>query len=371
MARDDRAELNVRPSRQSSTGHRRHSRRHHGHRRRDSFPGKFYVELMRRLRAHNLGRPGSDLSTPHTRRSSRDHSIFAGKPGSRNYNLIAHRWQPGREIGRGAFSSVISATDVRTNELVAVKIGKGRRGMSMLRTENRVYEALEDLGKGNEIQECRFFGMWGTMRVLVLELLGPSVLRLKQERGGMLSLRRVLRIAIGANRALKNLHDAGYLHRDIKPENLLTGRYDSDRVYVVDFGTAKHFLNALQDKDRRPFGLTDRLVGDLEYASVNCMTGNEPSFRDDFISLGYSIISLCKGRLPWQQVLPSSKSGRTGYYLRMKERTTLRELCRGTCPEIRQFFDYVESLRFSNRVDHRFVHDLLRGGLYRHYGEIY
>jgi len=43
---------------------------------------------------------------------------------------------------------------------------------------------------------------------------------------------------------IKFVHSRGVLHRDIKPDNFLIGRKQYiDRIYMIDFGLAKKFIN--------------------------------------------------------------------------------------------------------------------------------
>lgn len=296
-------------------------------------------------------------------------SSFARRGSSELRGMIAARWIPGEKIGEGGFGMVISAKDVKYGNIVAVKFVKDNRNAYMLEKEMKVYEALRN-GRATEgVVRCKYFGPWRSGQVLVLPMLGPSLRSLKREHGGIISLRRILRIAISANRAIKSVHDVGYLHRDVKPENFLTEKNNSTKVYLVDFGMAKVFSRALRDRNTRPGDLNDRLVGDLHYASISSMQGREPSFRDDFVSLGYTLIYLCKGQLPWQRNTPRDRKKFQAYCLQMKVQTSIADLCSGTCSEVTEFFRYVESLRFTSRVDHHYVESLFAHALYRVFEE--
>ena len=41
-------------------------------------------------------------------------------------------------------------------------------------------------------------------------------------------------------KAVKSVHDIGYIHRDIKPENF---RIHNNEAFLVDLGSSKPFLN--------------------------------------------------------------------------------------------------------------------------------
>lgn len=52
------------------------------------------------------------------------------------------------------------------------------------------------------------------------------------------------------------------------------------------------------------------MVGTIKFSSINTMLGLEYSRRDDLISLGYTLIYLLKGTLPWFSLQITDKKER-------------------------------------------------------------
>lgn len=98
--------------------------------------------------------------------------------------------------------------------------------------------------------------------------------------------------------ALKLMHAKGFLHRDIKPENFVIGTEGSHHnVYVIDFGLSKKYLD--QNNNHISEEINKGLVGTARYTSINSHKGFEQSRRDDLEALGYVLIYLARGELPW------------------------------------------------------------------------
>lgn len=101
--------------------------------------------------------------------------------------------------------------------------------------------------------------------------------------------------------ALELMHGKGFLHRDIKPENFVIGTEGNHHnIYIIDFGLSKKYID-LNNK-HIPEDNNKGLVGTARYTSINSHKGVEQSRRDDLEALGYVLIYLAKGELPWQNL---------------------------------------------------------------------
>ena len=152
-----------------------------------------------------------------------------------------------------------------------------------------------------------------------------------------------------------------YVHRDIKPENFMVG-YDK-QVYLIDFGLAQCF----RDHDTQmhlPLTTGHHLVGTVRYTSINSHLGIQQARRDDLESLGYTLLYLLHGKLPWQGISNRNCSRHLAAVLRKK-----KDLCNGSCDSVTvssplvKFIQYAHSLAFEDRPDYNYLHSLL-GKLY-------
>lgn len=42
---------------------------------------------------------------------------------------------------------------------------------------------------------------------------------------------------------MKNVHDCGVVHRDLKPENILVGKDSVNKIFLVDYGVSKIYVD--------------------------------------------------------------------------------------------------------------------------------
>ena len=120
-----------------------------------------------------------------------------------------------------------------------------------------------------------------------------------------------------------------HLHRDLKPNNFAIGTGSrSNVIYIIDFGLSKSFKDKLTGK-HIPFRDNKQITGTIRFASINAHSGMEQARRDDLESLGYVLIYLIRGLLPWQNLPKVDQKRKNDLILQSKINTSVDRLCTG------------------------------------------
>jgi len=88
--------------------------------------------------------------------------------------------------------------------------------------------------------------------------------------------------------------------------------------------------------------------------------GIEQSRRDDLEALGYVLLYLGKGSLPWQGLKAQSKKQKYERIGEKKMATPVEVLCKGFPSEFATYLNYTKSLRFDDKPDYAYLRKLLR-----------
>jgi len=224
--------------------------------------------------------------------------------------------------------------------------------------EAKVYELFNNEYAG--IPRIYGHGLDGDCYVMIMETLSSSLQDLLTE--SIFPLKAVLIVAVQALAHLEYIHSKSHIHGDLKPSNFLLGSSNKrNQVFIIDFGLAKQYR---YPKTGKHIPLTEKngFHGTPRYASVHTHEGIAPSRRDDVESLGYVLIYLLKGKLPWQAVPPSAKretkkQKRKRIY-EMKRNMPPEELCKDLPEEFALYMKISRSLRFKEAPDYEYLKNI-------------
>jgi serine/threonine protein kinase len=213
-------------------------------------------------------------------------ALFEDRSGERfgDYRLL-------RRLGRGNFSEVYLAEEMRERREVAIKLLQtpltNREHVRAFLNEARSFRlkhphivSLLDIGISE--QDLPF---------LVMEYVAGGTMRGRYPKGTQVSLHRVISHTKQIASALQYAHDRQLIHRDVKPENMLW-RAD-DAVLLSDFGLVEvaHASSSLNP--------SEQVGGTLPYMAPEQFQG-KPRAASDQYALAVVVYEWMAGARPFQ-----------------------------------------------------------------------
>jgi tetratricopeptide (TPR) repeat protein len=196
-------------------------------------------------------------------------------------------------IGRGGMGEVYRATDLHTDDLVAVKALSSAavaRDPEILERFVHEGQALRQLNHPNIVRMITAVEEAG-QHYLVMEYMPGGSLADLLEKQKCLPTGQVMEIALDLADALTRAHRLGIIHRDLKPANVLLAEDGSPRL--SDFGIA-HMAESPR------LTQTGVLVGTVDYLSPEVCQGERSDERADIWAFGVMLFQLLTGRLPFE-----------------------------------------------------------------------
>lgn len=272
-----------------------------------------------------------------------------------NNHELLKRFDILEKIGGGSFGQIFKVKDKSTNEVLAMKIEKKREGKQIMVL--REYQIMKDFKNEMGFAQTHSYLKNDEYHYLVMSYLGPNLETLKLSSGGNFSLKTALMVGHQIIERIQAFHKMNYLHRDIKPENFVIGCSPNDtNIYLIDFGLSRSFIS--EDGHHIPFKDKKGMVGTARYVSINTHLGYEQSRRDDLESIGYILIYLAKGSLPWQNLPAKNKEEKYEKILDIKRKTTIEELCHNLPKKFNDYFNYVKNLAFKATPNYDYIKEL-------------
>jgi predicted Ser/Thr protein kinase len=222
--------------------------------------------------------------------------IEAGDPvkaPTASHSLLSCRYFLEEEIGRGSYSVVFRARDLRptpmregTAELVAIKqLRAEQRGTPWARARlAREFQQLHRLCHPGIVRvfdlHCDADACFMSMEFIA----GQTVSKWMQTQR---DLSAVLKLLESCCAALAHAHEAGVAHGDLKPTNVMV--LPDGTAKLIDFGSA---LSATEDATARP---APDVTATLLYASPQVLAGKRAEPRDDVFSLACIVYAILTG----------------------------------------------------------------------------
>lgn len=264
-----------------------------------------------------------------------------------NYKLI-------KKIGSGSFGEVYLTEDKIGNQYAA-KI-ESNAEKQRLKAEYNIYKKV--LNNKTIVGIPRVYNYIETTNynILIMELLGKSLENIYDDNGREMGNSTLFKLALDMLHVIERFHSKGFIHRDIKPNNFLFNKHKPyDTLYLMDFGLSKNYINKGKHIDIK---FERSLIGTARYASLNIHWGIEPSRRDDIESIGYVLIYLAKGRLPWQGLKADKKKTQIEKIGEKKLVVTTEKLCEDLPPCFFAYLDYCKKLKFEEKPDYEHLKNL-------------
>lgn len=123
------------------------------------------------------------------------------------------------------------------------------------------------------------------------------------------------------------------------------------------------------------------MIGTARFASINTHLGMEQSRRDDMESLGYLLVYLLTGNLPWQGIKAKTKTEKYAKIYNIKSKSVPSDICKFLAgmfldtinlkylfnykDEFITYFDYVRSLQFQEIPKYDYLRGLFKKVFHR------
>ena len=270
--------------------------------------------------------------------------------------LIFKKYKILNLISDGTFGQIYLAVNSK-NEKFAMKTEKNESKYHLLQQEGYHLFSLKGLG----IPKIVSFGKLKNYTILIEEFLGQSLQDFFLYNQDKLTIRDKCLISIQLIDRIKYLHSKTLIHRDIKPSNFLFGINDPNVIYLTEFRFCSKYKSSKTGKHILP-GVKGTFTGSLKYSSANAQRGMQQCRRDDLESIGYTILFLFKGKLPWEMDNYEDLSlSEKEIYLKtykMKKFMPIDKLCKGCPKELEDYFKYVRALKFEEEPNYIFLKNL-------------
>jgi len=194
---------------------------------------------------------------------------------------------------RSGMASIFRATDLRTDQTVALKIPHPEMEADVVLYDR--FKREQDIGqKLNHPNVMKVLTDDHHSQIyMAMEWVEGRLLREIIREKGKLPVERAMRFAARIADALEYIHSHGVVHRDLKPENIMVN--GADEIKLIDFGIAGN-----EGSRRLTFAKLSQLMGTPDYISPEQVKGKRGDGRSDIYALGVMLYEMLTGKVPFE-----------------------------------------------------------------------
>ncbi|EGR34530.1 protein kinase domain protein [Ichthyophthirius multifiliis] len=195
-------------------------------------------------------------------------------------------------LGSGQYGKVYKALNVRTNNLVAIKVVKVEKFKEVPKLEEFTMNEIQTLARINNPYIVKFIEMLKTKNnyYFVYEYCNGGTLEDVINTQKYLPEHEALKIFKQLVAAFTSIVKNNIMHRDIKPANILL---HNGQVKLADFGFCKGLAH--------PQDMSSTMVGSPIYMAPEILTGHDYSIKADIWSLGCVLYEMLYGECPYEE----------------------------------------------------------------------
>lgn len=195
-------------------------------------------------------------------------------------------------LGRGGFSLVFAALDLRGGQQVALKFinPEQMRGLGRVRRIEREFEVAQKLRHPGLVR-LHSLEKWRGISFMVMDLVEGNTLSARVAESGALDWAEAAPIIKQLLAVLGCIHNHGAVHRDIKPSNIIITA--TGQAVLLDLGLTREL------DDLQKTASTGELVGSPHYLPPELLLGQSAGPASDVYQLGLVVYFLLGGRHPF------------------------------------------------------------------------
>ena len=251
-------------------------------------------------------------------------------------NIINNKFKIIKKIGEGSFGIVFKGENINTKEGVAIKLELEKS--KVLNNEAKILKYLSSLSC---VPKIKWFGAFQQHRFIVMQLLGISLLEY-MDINKQTTLYKCIEIFEKLINIIDDIHSKGIVYKDIKPENFMFDLNNSN-IYIIDFGLATSYIG--NNNQHIEENMDGHYTGTIRYSSIFIHKGYNHSRRDDLIAIGYMMLYLYNGNLPWMGLEEQDLKKRYNLIQIIKEKELENNI-------FSQYFKDLYSLQFKEKPNY-------------------